>query len=142
MHTGKPSTNIGKRIHLLVGMAMVILVGCASLPKNFDRPVSLAYTDTEDTRLGEARRLEMAAHPGQSGFLLLKSGLDAFVARAVLTHTAERSIDLQYYLYHDETTSDGSGGSRQGKALSSAPFAGKYGRLFFQPSRLRNRPRP
>jgi putative cardiolipin synthase len=44
----------------------------------------------------------MAAHPGQSGFLLLKSGLDAFVARAVLTHTAERSIDLQYYLYHDD----------------------------------------
>ena len=39
---------------------------------------------------------------GQDGFLLLDSGLDAFVARAVLTRHAERSIDLQYYLYHQD----------------------------------------
>jgi len=41
-------------------------------------------------------------HPGESGFHLLGNGLDAFVARAVLAHVAERSIDVQYYLYHDD----------------------------------------
>jgi putative cardiolipin synthase len=47
----------------------------------------------------------MRTHAGQSGFLLLGNGLDAFVARALLAHTAERSIDVQYYLYHDDLVS-------------------------------------
>jgi putative cardiolipin synthase len=74
MHSGKRRASIGKEIHLLIGMAMVFMVGCAALPENVERPVSHAYTDTEDTLLGKARRLEVAAHPDQSGFLLLTSG--------------------------------------------------------------------
>ena len=76
--------------------------GCATLPKDFERPESQAYTDTDNTRLGQSRRAEKAAHPGQSGFLLLGNGLDAFVARAVLAQAAERSIDAQYYLLHND----------------------------------------
>jgi putative cardiolipin synthase len=78
--------------------------GCATLPKDFDRPVSHAYTDTNDTRLGKEHSVEMAAHPGQSGFFLLDNGLDAFVARGVLAQVAERSIDAQYYLLHGDLT--------------------------------------
>jgi len=37
-----------------------------------------------------------------SPFFLLGNGLDAFVARAVLANVAERSIDVQYYLYHND----------------------------------------
>jgi len=85
---------------------ILFLIGsCATLPKNFDRPESYAYLDTNDTRLARALHDEMDAHPGQSGFLLLTSGVDAFVARALLTQSAERSIDAQYYLYHDDLTS-------------------------------------
>jgi putative cardiolipin synthase len=76
----------------------------ATLPKDFERPVSQAFTDTDDTRLGQARRAEMDTHPGESGFFLLGNGLDAFVARAVLAHLAERSIDAQYYLLHNDLT--------------------------------------
>jgi cardiolipin synthase C len=79
-----------------------LMHGCATLPKDFERPVSRAYTDTGDTLLGQARRDEIAAHPGQAGFLPLGNGLDAFVARAVLAHVAERSIDVQYYLLHND----------------------------------------
>ena len=79
-----------------------LMHGCATLPKDFERPVSHAYTDTGDTLLGQARRDEISAHPGQAGFLLLGNGLDAFVARAVLAHVAERSIDAQYYLLHND----------------------------------------
>jgi len=79
-----------------------LMHGCATLPEDFERPVSHAYTDTDDTRWGQARRDEIAAHPGSSGFLLLGNGLDAFVARAVLAHIAERSIDAQYYLLHND----------------------------------------
>jgi putative cardiolipin synthase len=79
-----------------------MVAGCATLPKDFDRPESYALNDTENTALGKAYEKERAAHPGKSGFHLLGNGLDAFVARAVLSHHAERSIDVQYYLYHND----------------------------------------
>jgi putative cardiolipin synthase len=47
----------------------------------------------------------MQEHAGQTGFLLLGDGLDAFVARILLARAAERSIDVQYYLYHDDLVS-------------------------------------
>ena len=97
-------SNLSKIIHLVAILALFLIGGCATLPKDFDRPESYAYTDTDDTSFGKAHRDEMLAHPGQSGFLLLASGLDAFVARALLAHGAERSIDAQYYLYHDDLT--------------------------------------
>ena len=89
-------------IRLSAAVAIFIIVGCATLPKGFDRPESYALTDTENTAFGKARAKERAANLGKSGFYLLGNGLDAFVARAVLSHYAERSIDAQYYLYHDD----------------------------------------
>ena len=65
-----------------------------------ERVESFAMRDTADTHFGKAVARHQAAHPGQSGFHLLDSGLDAFVARAVLAANAERSIDAQYYLWH------------------------------------------
>jgi len=87
---------------LLFPLALALITGCATLPKDFERPVSYAYRDTDNTRLGKAHRDKKRAHPGQSGFLLLGNGLDAFVARAALAAAAERSIDAQYYLLYDD----------------------------------------
>ena len=52
----------------LVILALLLVGGCSTLPEDFEKPESYAYTDTEDTRLGRARRDEINAHPGQSGF--------------------------------------------------------------------------
>jgi cardiolipin synthase C len=94
------------RKHLIIILITVIGVflinGCATLPEHVDKPSSYAFTDTNSTLLGTIRRDEMKAHPGQSGFLLLGDGHDAFVARALLANFAERSIDVQYYLYHSD----------------------------------------
>ncbi|WP_303636337.1 MULTISPECIES: phospholipase D family protein [Stenotrophomonas] len=43
-----------------------------------------------------------AAHPGQSGVAFLSDGMDAFAARAMITEHAGRSLDLQYYIWHDD----------------------------------------
>jgi putative cardiolipin synthase len=86
----------------VVILALLLVGGCATLPEDFEKPESYAYTDTDDTSFGKARHDERAAHPGKSGFVLLGNGLDAFVARAVLAHFAERSIDAQYYLFHND----------------------------------------
>jgi putative cardiolipin synthase len=83
-------------------LSLSMTCGYAALPKDFDRPVSKAYEDTDETLLGRMRSREKHDHPGESGFLLLAEGLDAFVARAVLAHVAERSIDAQYYLLHKD----------------------------------------
>ena len=92
-----------KFLELFLVSFLLLASGCASLPENTNRQASYALSDTDDTTIGQlsAKRIQTEGQ-GQDGFLLLKSGLDAFVARAILTHHAERSIDLQYYLYHSD----------------------------------------
>ncbi len=74
-----------------------------SLPDNTGRTESHAITDGSDTRLGRGFADDIEAHPGSNGVLLLGNGRDAFVARAALAELAERSIDLQYYMFHHDT---------------------------------------
>ncbi len=83
-------------------VVLTICLGCSSLPDISDRTVSYAFLDTADTVLGRGFAEEVRAHPGETGVYPLVRGLDAFVARAVLARLAERSIDAQYYLYHDD----------------------------------------
>lgn len=37
-----------------------------------------------------------------SGVLLLRTGLDAFAARLVMARAAQRTLDVQYYIWHDD----------------------------------------
>ncbi|MBC7988490.1 MAG: phospholipase D family protein [Luteimonas sp.] len=46
----------------------------------------------------------LAANPGKSGVLMVPDGLDAFAARAISARRAGRSLDLQYYIWHDDLT--------------------------------------
>ncbi|MFW2372040.1 MAG: phospholipase D family protein [Gammaproteobacteria bacterium] len=61
-------------------------------------------TDTQNTALGRKAVPSVARHPGKSGFYPLSSGMDAFVARVALIANAERSLDIQYYIWHSDTT--------------------------------------
>ena len=88
---------------LLLLALLLITGGCASLPDNTGRVASEALSDTADTLYGVSLQPELQQHPGKSGFLPLGNGHDALVARLVLSEYAERSIDIQYYLYHGDT---------------------------------------
>ena len=46
----------------------------------------------------------LAEHPRQTGAILLNDGLEAFAARALSARGAGRSLDLQYYMWHDDLT--------------------------------------
>ena len=76
-----------------------------SLPDNSERTESHAIpvTEGEQTWLGKAFAVGLAEHPGKNSVVLLRNGRDAFVARAALAELAERTIDLQYYMYHHDT---------------------------------------
>ncbi len=87
---------------LIIFISLLLLSNCASLPENTDRNESYAFTDTQNTRLGKDVQAELKQGKAEDGFVLLGSGLDAFVARAALAEVAERSLDVQYYLYHND----------------------------------------
>lgn len=88
---------------LVITVLLLSLAACGtSLPTNYPKSVSHHFTDTGDTRLGSFEAEARAGRPGESGFILLGDGIDAFVARAALARAAEKSIDLQYYLFHND----------------------------------------
>jgi cardiolipin synthase C len=90
---------------LLVSIALgLLLSACANLPERVERVESTALTGTESTRLGQVLHPELAAHLGKSGIYPLGVGMDAFAARILLANGAERSLDVQYYIWHGDTT--------------------------------------
>ncbi|MDR8401452.1 phospholipase D family protein [Paraburkholderia sp. USG1] len=90
------------------GIAVILLIAvlsaCASLPPQTGRSATHALTDTDSTRLGAAFVPQERKHPDSSAFQLLPNGVDALLARIVLADAAERTLDLQYYIWHDDLT--------------------------------------
>ena len=83
--------------------ATVALGGCATtLPSLDNRVETSALADTGGTRLGRALSADVAAHPGKSGIHPLPGPRDAFAARGVLAGAADKSIDVQYYIWHGD----------------------------------------
>jgi putative cardiolipin synthase len=79
-----------------------LLQGCAQLPPLKDRNLSAALRHTEDTRLGKAVLPRTQAHPRESGVVPLPDGRDAFAARVLLARAAERTLDVQYYIWQKD----------------------------------------
>ena len=95
-------TNAAPSAALLV--AAMALGGCASLPPLEPRTPSTALTETADTSLGKAVSAAGRDREDQSGIYALPEGRDAFAARVVLARAAERSLDVQYYIWHADIT--------------------------------------
>lgn len=81
----------------------VALAGCSGLPKPVASAMPTALP-TDDTKVAQALAPLEAAHPGQSGIYMLRDGREAFAARAVLANAAQRSLDVQYYIWHNDIT--------------------------------------
>jgi putative cardiolipin synthase len=80
-----------------------LLGSCAStLPSLAGRTPTTALTDTAETRLGRALAADVAAHPGKTGIHPLLKPRDAFATRVMLALAAEKSLDVQYYIWHGD----------------------------------------
>lgn len=90
---------------LLVAMA---LAGCAGLPKEVDRPVSVALAAPGDTPLGQLVAARRAAEGARhaSGFALLSGPQAAYSSRLALVDSAQKTLDLQYYAIHADASSE------------------------------------
>lgn len=89
-----------KTIYTLV--LVILLSGCAGLPDNSGRTKSFVIKDNHETTLGKSIQASRDEGNNLDGFIILNDGLDAFVARIALAELAEKSLDVQYYLYHDD----------------------------------------
>ena len=95
----------GVPARLLMATAFsVALAGCAGSPPTVQKSPSFAPEDTGTTFL--AQRAKGLGDPGdgRSGIHMLVDGPEALGVRLVLSEKAERSIDAQYYLLHDDPT--------------------------------------
>ena len=82
-----------------------ILTGRATRPRpDYPRTVSTAFEDSASTRLGQFFGPAADEHPGLSGFSLLSQAREAFIVRLALADLAERSLDMQYYVWDGDTT--------------------------------------
>lgn len=83
-----------------------ILAGCSGLPSLEGRVPSsaLPHDEAAETQLGKAINPLIQGHPGTSGIYPLAGPADAFAARALLAQAAQRTLDVQYYIWHGDTT--------------------------------------
>ena len=105
-------THLLKGVHVcLAGVLLLatlgLLSGCSTLPDiNEDRrtSTSLVAAQTQDTLLGRAITPLKEVHADNSGVYPLSNPREAFAVRVLLARKAERTLDLQYYIWHDDTT--------------------------------------
>lgn len=88
---------------LMLTLGALLLTACG-LPALDHRQPSSFIADTGSTRLGRLVLPMTQAHPGTSGIYPLNDARDAFAARVILAHSAERSLDIQYYIWRDDLT--------------------------------------
>src|ERR1700686_4919499 len=79
----------------------LLLAGCVGLPRHVEKSRSTALPDPSTTSLG---RLVAAEEEGKnlSGVRLLTSGEEALADLIALADHAERTLDIQYYIIHQD----------------------------------------
>lgn len=86
-------------------VAVLSLTGCATKPPtDTERAVSVALAEPGGTQLGRLYEADIAANPGKSGVMRISSGEKGFRTRVGLADKAEKSLDLQYYLWEVDTS--------------------------------------
>jgi phosphatidylserine/phosphatidylglycerophosphate/cardiolipin synthase-like enzyme len=84
--------------------AILVLSGCAGLPRHVEKTPSVAFRTPETTTLGRIVAREQVGK-NLSGVRLVSSGDEALASLIALADHAERTLDIQYYIIHeDEST--------------------------------------
>jgi putative cardiolipin synthase len=91
---------------LLAGLTLLLpLLACVHADTSYPAPASASW-NPETTRLGQKSVAHLAPHGEDTGFYVLGSGVEAFATRYLMIDRAEKAVDVQYYIWHDDTTSN------------------------------------
>ena len=98
------------RLPLLIALALLSvgfgagITGCSSLPTLEGRTMTSAIGAETGTRLHDSLAPLTEQHPGLTGIYALGEGRAAFAARVALAEAAQRSLDVQYYIWHEDVS--------------------------------------
>jgi cardiolipin synthase C len=90
--------------HFVVATMACVLAACSSLEPRPELPVETALPAGQTTELDRLLRDEESRRDGASAFRLLKEGPEAFAVRIQSARMAERSLDVQTYIWHADLT--------------------------------------
>src|SRR6201996_2849983 len=111
---------ISRATGILPGMALLAaLSACSTLPATAPKSPSRPRLAARDTHLGAHFQELSVGHEGHSGFHIISAGVDGFLTRIELINAAEKTLDLQYYIFRGDET-----GSLIRQALTQAARRG------------------
>jgi putative cardiolipin synthase len=86
--------------------AALLVSGCATVQSSHDiaRPVSVALAQPEQTAFGAQVHALAAPHAGASAFHILTAGVDGLLTRVQMIDAAQKSLDLQYFIFRGDAT--------------------------------------
>jgi len=88
---------------LLAGL-VVVFAGCTAAPRIERGPASHAIPIGDSAFLDREVQRDLSDQPGVSGVRLVRQNPLAFVYRLETARKAERSLDVQYYIWHHDFT--------------------------------------
>jgi putative cardiolipin synthase len=89
----------------LLALPMALLISCCHrLPTDYPRKDSTALQNTSGTRLANSFAADFKSHAQVSAFYPLMEGKDALIARIATIRAADKTLDVQYYIWHDDLT--------------------------------------
>lgn len=83
---------------------LTALTSCVYSSSDGSMSPTYAFDRPEETSIGTRLAERFREHEGESAIHVLGSGLDAFAARVAIIDGAERAVDAQYYIFHDDIT--------------------------------------
>ena len=92
---------MNKKFNLLMIIFFLLISACSKLPE-FKRTYSYSIFDTDNTVFGKLYKKHKKNNSNQSAFYPLHNALDAFVARMLIADKAEKTLDVQYYIYNND----------------------------------------
>ena len=92
------------RILFMLLLLFLFLAGCSTLPTDYPRTQSHALEEPEQTRGGAKIKRLAEQRPGKSGFAIIRKGRGAFTSRIAMAAVAEKTLDLQYYIWESDST--------------------------------------
>ncbi len=88
-----------------IAVCAAALSGCALPPLESRTPsVAISAAEARTTTLGRSAAHDLAAHHDMAGIYPLADPRAAFAARMELARTAERTLDVQYYIWRNDRT--------------------------------------
>ena len=103
-HSQIGTTTYNKNMFAIYCTIAFTVTGCNTLPKHTLQPVAQTsfQTDTTQTTLAQVIQPLQQQHPDLTGYHILYEPLEALAARLRLIDQAEKTLDLQYYIWDND----------------------------------------